>query len=185
MAKTGKVVPESGADAAIAAAVLQVTPAIMSLGQIASNALSGSDSPELLVVDLGTRKVSAFLTSKANTVSTAIQAASDKIERMVPDDDTKRVSSWTSTPGIDPTGAVANDTAKAQRSLASLISAIEDAYSAGSYPGPLSIVVDQVAGNITVFSTTAANTHIGSTAPDAVIDQTVATPSGNVKNAFE
>lgn len=183
MAKSGTIVVTDGEQTPIGQAVLKPTPVIMTLGAVAANALGGSNSPEVLIVDLTARQVLGFADAQADTASGYITAAaSSVIEAFTQDDDTARLSGWTASKGSD-LAPISDAAAKPVRSLAALLTAIEDYVAANPSSTGRVIAVDQKLGKVSVFPTVPG--PIAAMTADVQVDQTVTTTTSTIKNAFE
>ncbi len=189
MAKTGSIIAE-GTDQGIEGAVLgDLTPSL-TLGQVAANALGGSDSKELIVVDLYGRTAKVFTGADATALSASVTAQiGDHGTSFSRDDNTLKVSPWTGVGEEATLVVVANTAAKPKRSLSSLISAIEDAVLVGNpnfdQGDGVQVIVDQVSEKLYVFNGTAGLIDLTGKNPVAEFTQEVVQSDGTIKNAFE
>ncbi len=184
MAKSGTINASVGANDPIGLAVVSQDAPIMTLGQMVAAALSGSNSPEVVYVTLENRTAAVYSGSEAQAMSAEIEAANSR-EEFVPDDENAKTGPWTASKA-SPLAPVANAALKPSRSLASLVSAIEDFIANNPAEVGRYIAIDQVTGKVSVFSAAAGdNIPAAAIAPSAVFFQTVADSTTTLRNAFE
>ncbi len=179
----------TGAQPFITAVQGDITPE-MSLGQAAAAMLSGSDDPIQVLVNLSDRTVKAY------NVSAPLVGLQDAALYITPDDAAK-VTTWVAVVGVQesevpgitavaletPPGPI-NADYKPSRSLASLISVIEDKLAAAGTANAR-IVVNQVNETVTVWGAADAPLIPGNVQPVATATQSVVASTGVIKNAFE
>lgn len=147
MAKTGNVTTTGGTSDSIKAAVMGDLTPNLTLGQVVANALGGSEDDLVVTIDLENRTVKV----KGTASAADLPAHGAHGAEFTLDDDTKKVAPWTGA-GLAEIIAISNTAAKPQRSLASLISAIEDAETNEEIAFAKRIVVDQVNEKVIVYN---------------------------------
>lgn len=200
MAKSGTIkIPDATepGDSAIADAVVQSEAPTMNLGAVAARVLEVATEARLVTVDMTNRRVGSVpVTGGSFTPGSGAKL----IGTLIRDDPTKRVSPWSLSGGDSLTGDAAAIAFKAAieaslaevkpaRSLASQISAIEDAL-AGLETAPGSNVTVHVTqeddGEVKVYVGAASlDVGIGSDGEIAIIEQVLPTTTTAEALAFE
>ncbi len=182
MAKTGDI-GATGTGTGVVQSVMGDQTPEMTLGAAVAASLAGSSDELQVVIDLAARTAKVF--------GPAVNATNndDAIGIFTQDDPTKKVTGWTGSGANEPLNDVANVTSKPARSMASLVSAIEDMVATSPALAGAVIAVDQLGERVKVYSpgTTVADVFIPDAPPPllATVTQTIAQSDGTVRNAFE
>jgi hypothetical protein len=194
MAKSGPVSLDVASDPQVENAVLKNEAPILTLGAIAALALGASSFKLVERVNLADRTVGIFNNdgfgyhaASASTDTAKADNAANLLAKFTQDVDGK-ITPWTGVAtGADAMAgllAVANTATKPTRSLAALISAVED-YLAANPPGfGVDVIVDQIAAEVRVVKSLADPLPTAG-APDEQFSQSVTDTSGAIKNEFE
>ncbi len=179
MAKSGDIIGAGPGTAIVNAVVASQVPTL-TLGQIAAAALSGSSDKEVVVISTVDRTAKVFTGADAAAISA--EAGYGDTQGLFTPDGEGKVTPWTGSSNTGALDPVANTTAKPSRSMASLVSSIEDAVTTQEL-GDVQIVVDQIKGEVDVYLVGDGKVLTGKT-PVATFTQTLP-DSGTTKNAFE
>lgn len=184
MAKVGNVSPTGGASTAIISAVMGDLTPNLTLGQLVAAALSGTEDNVVVDIDLSARTVRVLAAAASGDLPAHGTYGAD----FTLDDTSKKVAPWTGV-GESTVIGLSNATSKPQRSLASMISAVEDAVAAGVLDPDkyMRVFVDQVTGKVRVVSDsdTPDLTAIDAATPLAAFEAPVASTSSTPHGPFE
>lgn len=185
MAKAGDITA-TGTDADIKAAVQGDLTPELTLGAVAAAALSGSDDPLNIAVDLLAGTVKVYGPAAMDDVNFSASEPGEAVFTL--DDATKKVAPWTGSGASTDLTALANDTAKPSRSMASLVSVLEDAIRAGLDPttNPTATLIVVSQDNLKVGALDRAHVEDNvSATPLATFTQVVPTAGGHIRGLFE
>lgn len=188
MAKSGQITVSKGATSTVGTTIAPPSPTISPLGSVVANALAGADDPKTIVVNLQSKKV--YVGDDAG-VDGLVETNPDGSAVLVLTKDQTDVKSspWSKVGSLSPTGKFAavntaiTAAVKPARTLAQVVSAVEDALAAMD-PVPTDrgvLVISQENGKVVYLddSTDVTSNNNGlTTIAEVVAEQTYITTGG-------